>query len=397
MDYAAGAPVFSVALKAREQAEKQFSNASSIHKDGVLVREAVETARKSIAEILHSGTSEIIFTSTGTESDNLAILGAIDFAVIEGQILKPHIVTLVTEHPAVIERYKNLEKKGVEVTYVPVSSDGLVDPKDIRDALRPETILVSVMYANNEIGVVQPIREIAKEIRHYRKAQSSKLKAESLNERYPLFHTDACQAAGYINMNTEQLGVDLMSFSSIKLGGGHGAAVLYVKRGTPIMPILFGGSQERGLRPGTENMPAIVALAAALTEAEKMKEKEVAFLQILQSYFISELQTLFSGIRINGSLEYRVPNNVHVSIPNISSELLVLELDAKGISASAGSACDSTKDVGSHVLEALYGKDDAKVWGSVRFSFGYKTTRKEINSVMKALKQIVEKYSRFTQ
>lgn len=397
MDYAAGTPVFSVVAKAREVVEKQFSNASSIHKDGVLVREAVETARKSIAEILHSGTSEIIFTSTGTESDNLAILGAIDFAVIEGQILKPHIVTLVTEHPAVIERYKNLEKKGVEVTYVSVSSGGLVDPKDIRDALRPETILVSVMYANNEIGVVQPIREIAKEIRHYRKAQSSKLKAESLNERYPLFHTDACQAAGYLNINTEQLGVDLMSFSSIKLGGGHGAAVLYVKRGTPIMPILFGGSQERGLRPGTENMPAIVALAAALTEAEKMKEKEVAFLQILQSYFISELQTLFSGIRINGSLEYRVPNNVHVSIPNISSELLVLELDAKGISASAGSACDSTKDVGSHVLEALYGKDDAKEWGSVRFSFGYKTTRKEINSVIKALKQIVEKYSRFTQ
>lgn len=392
MDYAAGTPVFSVVAKAREVVEKQFSNASSIHKDGVLVREAVETARKSIAEILHSGTSEIIFTSTGTESDNLAILGAIDFAVIEGQILKPHIVTLVTEHPAVIERYKNLEKKGVEVTYVSVSSGGLVDPKDIRDALRPETILVSVMYANNEIGVVQPIREIAKEIRHYRKAQSSKLKAESLNERYPLFHTDACQAAGYLNINTEQLGVDLMSFSSIKLGGGHGAAVLYVKRGTPIMPILFGGSQERGLRPGTENMPAIVALAAALTEAEKMKEKEVAFLQILQSYFISELQTLFSGIRINGSLEYRVPNNVHVSIPNISSELLVLELDAKGISASAGSACDSTKDVGSHVLEALYGKDDAKEWGSVRFSFGYKTTRKEINFVIKALREILKKY-----
>ncbi len=391
MDYAAGAPVFPVASKAREQAEKQFSNASSIHKDGVVVREAIETARKAVAESLHAGIPEIIFTSTGTESDNLAILGAVDFAVINNGIKNPHIITLITEHPAVIERYKYLEKKGITVTYVSVGSDGRVDPKDIRDALRPETILVSVMYANNEIGVVQPIREIAKEIRHWKKTNT---KYQTPNT-YPLFHTDACQAAGYLNMNTEQLGVDLMSFSGIKLGGGHGAAVLYVKRGTPISPIMFGGGQEQGFRPGTENMPAIVALSTALTETEKIKEKEVAFLQILQSYFISELQNTFSNVRLNGSEEFRLPNNVHVSFPNISSELLVLELDAKGISASAGSACDSAKDVSSHVLEALYGKDDAKSWGSVRFSFGYKTTKKEIHFVIKKLELILEKYSSF--
>lgn len=392
MDYAAGAPVFPVALKARRKAEKQFANASSIHKDGVVVRRDIEIARKDIAEILHAGISEIIFTSTGTESDNLAILGVVDFAITNGKIEKPHIVTLVTEHPAVIERYKHLEKKGVDVTYVTVGVDGRVDPKDIREALRPETILVSVMYANNEIGVIQPIREIAKEIRHYKKTKNNEQETNS----YPLLHTDACQAAGYLNMNTEQLGVDLMSFSSIKLGGGHGAAVLYMKRGTPISPILFGGGQEQGLRPGTENMPAIVALASALIETAKMKEKEVSFLHILQSYFISELQNNFPEIRINGSQEFRLPNNVHVSFPNISSELLVLELDAKGISCSAGSACDSAKDVSSHVLEALYGKDDAKKWGSVRFSFGYKTTKKEINSVIKALREIFKKYSQFS-
>ncbi len=392
MDYAAGAPLLPVVQREMRQAERLFANPSSIHKDGVLARQALEGARKAIADVLHALPDEIVFTGSGTEANNLAIMGVFKHARLSPEFAGKdlHIITTAIEHSAVLETCWHLEKVGAQVTYLPVDEQGLIDLKELRSALRPETILVSIGYANNEIGAIQPIKEIAKEIRHYKKyaAESTKTKGNL----YPLFHTDACQAVAYLNCNMEQLGVDLFSWNGTKLGGPHGIGALYVSRNVPIDPMQYGGGQERGLRSGTENIAGSVGMAAALTEAENIKEKEVPFLQILQSYFISEVKSTFPEARINGSQEFRLPNNVHVSFPNISSELLVLELDAKGISASAGSACDSAKDISSHVLEALYGKEDAEKWGSVRFSFGRGTTKRQIAFVLKSLKQIFEKY-----
>jgi cysteine desulfurase len=362
-----------------------FANASSIHTEGVASRKAVEAARARVASVLSAHPDEIVFASTGTEADNLAILGCFDKAVALGAGGTPHIVTLLTEHPAVLERYRHLEKTGAEVTYVPVGADGRVDPKAIRAALRPETVIVSVMYANNEIGVIHPIKEIAKEIRAFKKHAGG-------SSAYPLFHTDACQAAPYLNMNVEQLGVDLLTFSGIKLGAGHGASVLYVRRGTPIAPVLFGGEQERGLRPGTENVPAIVALSVAFEAAQKNRERESERLLGLRDFFTHSITKKFPEARINGSLVERLPNNVHVSFPGITSELLVLELDARGIAASAGSACSSAKESGSSVLSALYGAGDEKKWGSVRFSFGFTTKKRHLEATLAALRKILKKY-----
>jgi cysteine desulfurase len=392
MDYAAGAPVFSAAQKEMNRAEKMFANPSSIHADGVLAKQGLQGARKTIADILHSSSDEIIFTGSGTESVNLAIMGVFKHFRLNNDSKEVfHIITTNIEHSAVLEACRHLEKVGAEVTYLSVDEKGLINLKEFRAALRSDTMLVSIGYVNNEIGTVQPIREIAKEIRHWKK-QKAENKKQKAAEVYPLLHTDACQAVAYLNVNVQQLGVDLLSWNSTKLGGPHGVGALFVSRGVLINPLLYGGGQERGLRSGTENVAGAIGLATAFSEAEKIKEKDVPFLQILQSYFISEIQGHFPEARINGSLDSRVPNNVHVSFPDISSELLVLELDAKGISASAGSACDSAKDVSSHVLEALYGKDDTKNWGSVRFSFGYKTTKKEINAIIRALDSIFEKY-----
>ncbi len=402
MDHAAAAPELPSVRRAQARAGRLFGNPSSIHRDGVLAREALETARRDIAKAMNALPDEVVFTGSGTESDNMAVMGVFKHARLDPDFAgkEVHIITTAIEHPAVIEACRHLEAVGAQVTYLPVGENGIIDPKDLRAALREETILVSIAYVNNEIGTIQPIREISKTLRNFRKSRISNPESPDARHKtqdtrfgaYPLLHTDACQAAPYLNMNVEQLGVDLLTFNGTKLGGPHGVGALYVHRGTPTAPIMYGGGQENGLRSGTENVSAAAGLAAALIEAEKIKEKESARLKELQDYFFAEIETHFPEARINGSREFRSPNNVHVSFPNIASELLVLELDARGISASAGSACASAKDQGSHVLEALYGKDDDKKWGSVRFSFGRETKRSDIVFTIKALDHIVKKY-----
>lgn len=382
LDYAASAPVLGEARRAFERAELLFANPSAIHKDGVAAKEALSNARAAVAKVLHAHPDEVIFMSTGTESDNTAAAGAF-FAAKRDGVKIPHMIALETEHPAILEKLSVLKNRGGEITLLPVGADGRVDPKVVRNALRPETVLVSIMYANNEIGVVQPIRDIAKEIRHYKKEHGGV---------YPLFHTDACQAAPYLNMNVEQLGVDMLSLSGIKIGGGHGASVLYLRRGTPIFPIMHGGGQEYGLRPGTENVPAVAALAEALRIAESSKERESSRLAALRDYFFTEARTRFPEIRINGDLENRLPSNIHISFPNITSELLVLELDARGISVSAGSACSASDESESPVLAALYGSGDGKKWGSIRISMGSRTTKNDLAAVLTALTHILKKY-----
>jgi cysteine desulfurase len=394
----------------------QSANPGAIHSRGVKEKSKLENARKTIAEILSAHEDEIIFTSGSTESNNLAILGLIQ------NFKKPHIITINIEHASVLEVCKYLEKtKQAEVTYVPVEESGIVDPKKIKKALKINTVLVSVMYANNEIGTVQPIREIAKEIRHWNKGKRKNKVFEwsgwgrDPENRGPektlffpvSFHTDATQAINYLPIGVPQLGVDMMSFNSAKIYGPKGVGVLYIKKGTPIKPIMFGGDQENGLRPGTENVALATGIAQALQNTEKIKDKEVKRLTTLRDYFIKKLTrvTLVKDLIVNGDLKNRLPNNVNITIPKIPSDLLVIELSAKGILASAKSACKAGDGKASYVIQAirnLQGKtlhnpreEGEEVDGSLRFSLGRETTKKDIDYTIKILAQILQKLKRW--
>ena len=260
---------------------------------------------------------------------------------------RPHIITTKFEHHAVLNTCKFLEKQGFEVTYLDVGKDGIVNPKDVVKALRPETIFVSIMYANNEIGTVQPIREIAKVIRNFKKA------LPRLNATFPLFHTDACQTPGYLDLNVERLGVDLLTINGSKIYGPKGIGLLYVKDGVKLQPLLYGGEQERKLRPGTENVPAIVGLAEALKIADKDREKESARLVKLRDYFLNRLLGEIPKTVLNGHPAQRLPNNINVSILDAEGESIVLYLDEAGVACSTGSACTSENLEPSHVIMAI--------------------------------------------
>ena len=290
--------------------DKEFGNPSSFHSVGKHAKESVDEARGKIAKILSCRESEIIFTMGGTESDNLAIFGVAKALEKTGK----HIITSKIEHPAVWHSCEKLEKDGWKVSYIKVDRQGVVDLKELEAAITKETALVSVMYANNEIGTIEPIQEIAKIIRK---------KREEFGVKTPYFHTDACQAAGALEMNVAKLGVDLLTFNGSKIYGPKGIGALYVKTGTPLTPILYGGGQERGLRSGTENVPAIIGLSEALTLAHEGKEKENARLIKLRDYLIKNLLKIPKTI-LNGHPESRLPNNVNISFMDIEGEAMVL-------------------------------------------------------------------------
>ena len=389
LDYAAAAPMLESVQTAMQASSRDFfANPSSIHKDGVAAKAQLEASRKVIADVFEVHSDEIVFTGSGTESDNLAVLGSV-FAAIRTPEFKGravHIITTAIEHPAILAACKALEGRAVVVTRLSVGTDGLIDIKQLREALRPETVLVSVGYANSEIGTIQPLREIAKAIRHHKKTLGNP------NAQYPLFHTDACQASPYLSVRVPELGVDMLTINGAKLGGPRGIGLLYARRNTSLVPIVNGGGQERGLRSGTEDVASVKGLELALTEARKRAESETKRLLEIREICIAELQREFPSCRINGSIEHRLPGNVHVSFPGITSELLVLELDARGISVSAGSACGSGVDDTSHVLEALYGKSHRNEWGSVRATFGRDTRDRDIFALTEALAEILKKY-----
>ncbi len=389
LDFASATPLDPKVMKAMTQALSSYpGNPSALHHEGQNARRVISDARKKIAELLFAHPDEIIFTSGGTEGDNLAIFGVVRAFKIAHPAIRPHIVTTSIEHAAVRETCRALEKEGVAVTYVSPNERGLIDPKDIKKALRPETILVSVMYANNEIGTIEPISEIAREIRHYKKLQSSKaLKLES----YPLFHTDAAQAINYLPVDLRKLGVDLLSFNGSKIYGPRGIGMLYKRRGIPMTSMLYGGNQEFGMRAGTQNTPAIIGLAVALEQTFILQKKEILRLTKLRDYGIEKLQNLFPDMRVNGDLISRLPSNINVSFPSFASEFLVIELDAKGIAVSSKSACKSDDPDESYVLEALYGKKEGKEEGSLRISLGRTTTKKDIDHLVKALLAIHKK------
>ncbi|MCK5095815.1 MAG: cysteine desulfurase [Candidatus Pacebacteria bacterium] len=356
-----------------------FGNPSTLYEEGVVTKHAVEKARESIADIMVAHKDEICFTGSGTESDNLAVQGVVRASL--GVYSKPHVITSSIEHPAVLETVKILEKKGViEATYIGVNEKGLVDSKEVKEALKGNTVLVSVMYANSEVGTVQPVREIVKMVREVR---------DSRNVGYPYVHTDACQAVNYLRMSVEKLGVDLMTFNGSKIYGPKGIGMLYIRRGVNIEPIVFGGGQESGLRSGTENVAGIIGISKALEITESIKEKESQRLVTLRDYFMQQLEEISLGIVINGDRQKRLPNNVHITVPDIEDDVLVVELDAKGIACSSKSACKTKAEGASHVVLAMRGE----VKGShLRFSLGRDTTKKDINYTVNALRGILKKY-----
>ncbi len=390
LDYASGAPVLPSVLKVVQKNNAEFfGNPSSIHKDGAHAKRALQTARQEIAKHLDAHAEEIIFTGSGTEANALALFGISNYAKKLPDFVgkKPHIITTNIEHPSILENCKKLEEQGFDVTYLSVEKNGQISLKQIKESIRTETILISVAYVNNEIGTIFPVKEIAKIIRLYKKQNYSIEK-----NIYPLLHIDACQAISYLDTGVERLGVDLMSWNGSKIGSTRGIGCLYVRRGSPIESVYSGGGQEFGLRSGTENLAGIIGLSLAMSESRKKSEKENKRLLAIRDFFILKIKKQFPLVRINGDLGLRVSNNINISFQNFSSELLVLELDAKGISVSAGSACGSVSKNSSHVLEALYGKDDEKKWGTIRISLGVDTKTPDINLLLKTLCIIFEKY-----
>lgn len=390
MDYAAATPVDPFVFSAmKKYFSIDYGNPGSIHSPGVRAKVAVEVARKEIAKALFCRPQEIIFTSGGTEGDNLALFGVADAWEKNNCGQRGHIIVSAIEHKAVLGPTEELKKRGFEVTYLPVSNAGIVNPADLKKSLKKNTILVSVMCANNEIGTIQPIKELAKIIRCHR----STLNHKSGNNNYPLFHTDACQAPCALSLNTLQLGIDLMTLSGAKVYGPKGVGILYKRMGVNILPQVYGGGQEFGSRSGTENVPYIVGLAKALTLAEGKREEESRRLTILRDYFIKKIKNIFPDVEVNGSETKRLPNNLNFYFPGILGEQLVIELDAIGVEISSGSACNVANSGSSHVVRAL-GLDNKlgdRANSSVRFSLGRQTTKKDVDFVLKNLPEIVSR------
>ncbi len=380
LDYASATPVLDVVSKNMQKiAKKYFANASAIHTLGVETKKLLENERRAVADNFSAHSDEIVFTSGATESNNLAILGLV--SIFKGKPV--HVITTNIEHASVLEVCKYLEQNKIaEVTFVEVQPNGVVDPKDIKKAMRENTVLVSVMYANNEIGTIQPIREIAKEIRHFNK----------INNKNVCFHTDATQAINYLDINVERLGVDMLSMNAAKIYGPKGVGVLFKKRNIKLASVLKGGDQEFGLRSGTENIVSIVGLSQALSVVCKTKDKESKRLAVLRDLLVSHLK--FGGIILNGDESERLPNNVNITVPHIPSDLLVIELSARGVMASSKSACKSGDGKASHVIRAI-NKNIQDTDGSIRFSLGRDTSRADIVYTVKALKEILTKLEKW--
>jgi len=368
LDYAATTPVDPrVAAAMAPYLTERFGNASSVHSFGQEAREAVERARAQIAAALGAAPDEVVFTSGATEADNFALFGVAEALRERGR----HVVVSAVEHHAVLEPAHVLAARGFEVTVLPVDGAGRVDPDAVRRALRPDTILVSVMHANNEIGTIQPVAEIGRLTR----------------ERGVCFHCDAAQTFGLLPIDVDALGVDLLALSAHKRYGPKGVGALYIRRGTPLVRFLHGGSQERNRRAGTLNVPAIVGFGEAVRIALAEREAEVARLRRLRDRLIAGLLAL-EGARLNGHPTERLPGNVNVSFRGADSESLLLALDLQGIAASSGSACTAGSLEPSHVLSAI-GLAPEEAAGTLRFSLGRWTGEAEVDRVLEVMPAVL--------
>jgi cysteine desulfurase len=402
LDYASQTPVDKrvereMARYVKAERKGLYANPSAVHGAGVAAKKILEVSRASVAKFLDAHSDEIVFTSGGTEANGLAIEGsarAMRRSGFAGSTAKPHIIISAIEHASIMEMATMMEKHGCDVTRLPVDRSGMVMLDELKKAIRPSTFMVSIMTVNNEIGVIEPLSEIAKIIRH---ARTNITKHPS----YPLFHTDASQAALYYELDVEKLGVDLLTLDSIKVYGPKGVGALYVKRGTPIEEIMYGGGQENGLRSGTENVAGAVGFSKALEIAALERITETMRLVALRDYFIDQLRTKtkehpktkVSGsssdsFRINGAYtagdaRTRIANNINVSLPGVDHEFFMLQLDARGVACSTKSACLRDEDE-SYVLKAIGEKGQ-----SLRFSLGRFTKKKDIVRALKFIDEIL--------
>lgn len=371
LDYSATTPVKKEVLDEMiPYFTEHYGNPSSLYSIAQESKEALELARKRVAKLINADTSEVFFTAGGSESDNWALEGVVDALKDKGN----HIITTKIEHHAILHTAEFLEKHGIDVTYVGIGEDGRVDPKEIEDAITDKTVLISVMYVNNEIGTIQPIKEIS----------------EIAKKHGITFHTDAVQALGNVHIDVKDQGIDLMSMSSHKIYGPKGIGAMYIKKGTKISNLIHGGAQESKKRAGTENLPGIVGFGKAAELAYENLDKHIEEVGKLRDYFVEQVTTKIPDTIVNGSMEYRHPGNANISFEYIEGESMLILLDLNGISVSTGSACSSKSLTPSHVLSAL-GIPVEKIHGTLRFTVGDFTTKEDIDYVVGVLIEIVEK------
>ena len=346
----------------------EYGNASSLYSVGRSAKRAIEKARNRVAELLNCNHNEIYFTGGGSESDNIALKGFVYANKEKGN----HIITSKIEHPAILETCKTLERQGFEVSYINVNENGIIDVEELRKSIKTNTILISVMTANNEVGTVQPIEEIAK-IAH---------------DNNIVFHTDAVQAIGNVQIDVEKMRIDMLSLSSHKINGPKGVGALYIKNGIEVEKFINGGHQEKDRRAGTENVAGIVGIGKAAEIARKNMETHIRNLSKIRDYYIKKVQKEIPNIRINGSMENRLPGNANISFKGINASELIFKLDERGICVSSGSACSSGNTNPSHVLTAM-NVPEVYLNSAIRTTFGDNNTFEQVDYVVKILKQII--------
>ncbi|TBR23876.1 MAG: cysteine desulfurase [Candidatus Nitrosotenuis sp.] len=347
--------------------KEQYGNPSSIHRYGRLASKAIETARKRIAELINANQNEILLTSGGTESNNTALFGVMRKNKA-GQLITSHI-----EHDAILEPCKQLEKEGFDVVYLPVDGYGLVDIEKLKSSITKETVLVSIMFANNEVGTIQPIKEIA----------------QICKQHNVLFHTDAIQAVGKIPIDVKEIGIDMLSISSHKINGPKGIGALYIKNGTNLDPFILGGGQENGMRSGTENVANIAGFGKACHLAKENLDKNAIHMKSLRDHLTSRIVSEISHVSVNGSVDNKTPNNTHFTFLGVNGEDLIIKLDEYGVAASTGSACSVKTQKASHVLMAM-GFSHEQITGSLRMTVGLYNTISEMDQTVDILKKVVQ-------
>ena len=377
-DAAAATPISARSRRGLGRLLSLYGNAGALHKEGVGAKKELEKARKSIADSIGAHADEIVFTASGTEANNLALHGLLrPMLLADGEV---HAITCAIEHQSVLEPLRALEREGLYVTTLEVNKEGLVDTESLRGALNEETALVSIQLVNSEVGTIEPVRELVKVLRK--------------NERKIYFHTDASQAPLWADINVERLGVDLMTLDAQKVLGPKGIGALYIRRGTPIEPILWGGKQEFALRGGTENVPQAGAFAVALADAQTDVEKRAKKMTTVRDYLWSEIKKTIPDAILNGpnpSGYTRVANNLSVSIPGLEAEMAVISLDALGIAASTRSACSAGETEPSHVIKAL-GISQELAGTAIRITLLPNTTKGEARRIAAALKETTSRY-----
>ena len=347
----------------------QYGNPSSIHQFGRKAKNAIQKARKQVAALIGAEADEIIFTSGGTESNNTIFYGII----FQREKFDPsHIITSSIEHDAVLEPIRQFEKNGCQITYIPVDKHGMINPDDITKSISEQTVMISIMFANNEVGTIQPIKEISKICNKY---------------QIPL-HTDAVQAVGKIPINVKDLGVDALSISSHKINGPKGVGALFLKKGSTTTPYILGGGQENGMRSGTENVASIVGFGKACEIAKDKLSDNISHFQTLHSSILSKVVKEIPHVKLNGHPQNRIFNNIHLTFLGVNGEDLIIKLDEHGIAASTGSACSMHTQKASHVLKAM-GFNHEQITGSLRISFGYTNTLDEVEQTVEVLKKVV--------